>query len=95
MKITKEQVKYVANLARLNVSEAEVDELCTQMADIITFADALGEIDTAGIEPTNHAIKVENVLREDVVRPSYDRDEIIKNAPMKQAGCYAVPKVVE
>ena len=95
MKITKEQVKYVANLARLNVSEAEADELCTQMADIITFADALSEVDTEKIEPTNHAIKVENVLREDVVRPSYDRDEMIKNAPMKQAGCYAVPKVVE
>ena len=95
MKITKEQVKYVANLARLNVSEAEVDELCTQMADIIAFADALGEVDTEKIEPTNHAIKVENVLREDVVRPSYERDEIIKNAPMKQAGCYSVPKVVE
>ena len=95
MKITKDQVKYVANLARLNVSEEEADELCLQMEDIITFADALNEINTDGIEPTNHAIKVENVLREDVVEESYDRDEIIKNAPMKQAGCYAVPRIVE
>ena len=95
MKITKEEVKYVANLARLNVSEQEADELCAQMADIISFADALGEIDTNGIEPTNHAIKIENVLREDEVKESYDREEIIKNAPMKQAGCYAVPRVVE
>lgn len=95
MKITKDQVKYVANLARLNVSEAEADELCTQMADIIAFADELNKVDTEGIEPTNHAIKVENVLREDVVKESYDRDEIIKNAPMKQAGCYAVPRIVE
>lgn len=95
MKITKEEVKYVANLARLNVTEQEADELCAQMADIISFADALGEMDTVGIEPTNHAIKVENVLREDVVGESYDREDMIKNAPMKQAGCYAVPKVVE
>lgn len=95
MKITKDQVKYVANLARLNVSDAEADELCTQMADIIAFADELNKVDTEGIEPTNHAIKVENVLREDVVKESYDRDEIIKNAPMKQAGCYAVPRIVE
>lgn len=95
MKITKDQVKYVANLARLNVSDAEADELCTQMADIIAFADELNKVNTEGIEPTNHAIKVENVLREDVVKESYDRDEIIKNAPMKQAGCYAVPRIVE
>ncbi len=95
MKITKEEVKYVANLARLNVTEQEADELCAQMADIISFADALGEIDTQGIEPTNHAIKVENVLREDVVGESYDREEIVRNAPAKQAGCYTVPRVVE
>ena len=95
MEITKDQVKYVANLARLNVSETEAEELRTHMADIITFADALNEVDTEGIEPTNHAIKVENVLREDVVKESYDRDEILKNAPMKQAGCYAVPRIVE
>ena len=95
MEITKDQVKYVANLARLNVSEAEAEELRTHMADILTFADALNEVDTEGIEPTNHAIKVENVLREDVVKESYDRDEILKNAPMKQAGCYAVPRIVE
>lgn len=95
MKITKKEVEYVANLARLNVTEQEADELCANMADIISFADTLGEIDTQGIEPTNHAIRVENVLREDVVEKSYDREEMIKNAPMKQAGCYAVPRVVE
>ncbi len=95
MKITKDEVKYVANLARLYVDDVEADELCTHMADIIGFADTLCDINTNGIEPTNHAIKVENVLREDEVKESYDRDEIIKNAPMKQAGCYAVPRVVE
>lgn len=95
MKITTDQVKYVANLARLNVTDAEAEALSAQMADIITFADALSEIDTTGIEPTNHAIKVENVLRKDKVKPSYDRDELLKNAPSKQAGCYTVPRIVE
>lgn len=95
MKITTDDVKYVANLARLNVTEAEAETMCGQMADIIAFADALGEIDTEGIEPTNHAIKVENVLRPDKVRESYDRDELLKNAPSKQAGCYTVPRIVE
>ncbi len=95
MKITKEEVKYVANLARLNLSEAEAERLETQMADIIAFADTLSEFDTAGIEPTNHAIRVENVLREDVERASADRDALLSCAPEKQAGCYSVPKVVE
>lgn len=95
MKITTEEVKYVANLARLNVTDEEAETLRAQMADIITFADALSEIDTAGIDPTNHAIKVENVLRSDTVKKSYDRDELLKNAPAKQAGCYTVPRIVE
>lgn len=95
MKITKEEVKYVANLARLNLSEDEVARLETQMADIIAFADTLSGMDTEGIEPTNHAIRVENVLREDENRASYDRDALLGCAPAKQAGCYSVPKVVE
>jgi len=95
LKITKEEVKYVANLARLNLSEAEAEKLQTEMGDIIAFADTLSNLDTQGIEPTNHAIRVENVLREDVERGSYDRDALLECAPAKQAGCYSVPKVVE
>ncbi len=95
MKITKEEVKYVANLARLNLSEAEAERLETEMADIIAFADTLSAFDTEGIEPTNHAIRVENVLREDAPRASADRDALLACAPEKQAGCYSVPKVVE
>lgn len=95
MKITKEEVKYVANLARLNLSEAEAERLQTEMGDIIAFADTLAGLDTEGIEPTNHAIRVENVLREDENRPSYDREALLGCAPAKQAGCYTVPKVVE
>ena len=95
MKITKEEVKYVANLARLNLTEDEAERLQTEMADIIAFADTLSNLETDGIEPTNHAIRVENVLREDECRDSYSRDALLGCAPEKQAGCYTVPKVVE
>ncbi len=95
MKITKEEVKYVADLARLNLSDEEANRLQTEMADIIAFADTISALDTADIEPTNHAIRVENVLREDEMRDSYDRDALLGCAPEKQAGCYSVPKVVE
>ena len=89
MKITTEDVKYVAKLARLKVTDAEA------MESIINFADMLAELDTASVAPTNHAMQVQNVFREDVVTGSYDRADILKNAPAQEAGCYLVPKVVE
>lgn len=95
MKITTDDVKYVAKLARLNVTEDEAVSLAGEMESIITFADMLSEIDTASIAPTNHAMKVQNVFREDVVEGSYDRELILKNAPSQDSGCYLVPKVVE
>jgi len=95
MKITTDEVKYVANLAKLYVDEAEAEKLTSEMESIINFADMLEEIDTESIAPTNHAMKVQNVFREDVVKPSYNREEVLKNAPSQEGGCYLVPKVVE
>lgn len=95
MKISKDDVKYVANLARLNVTEEEADKLAVEMASIIEFADMLSEVDTERVAPTNHAMQIENVFREDVVTGSYDRELILKNAPKTEAGCYSVPRVVE
>ena len=95
MKITTDDVKYVANLARLNVTEDEAQYLAKDMESIITFADMLSELDTESVAPTNHAMKVENVFREDVVTGSYKREDILKNAPSQDSGCYLVPKVVE
>ena len=95
MKITTDEVKYVANLAKLYVDEAEAEKLTGEMESIINFADMLEEIDTNSIAPTNHAMKVQNVFREDIVKPSYDRKDILDNAPSQEGGCYSVPKVVE
>ena len=95
MKITTDDVLSVAKLARLNVTEDEAKKLTGEMESIITFADMLSEIDTSLIAPTNHAMKVQNVFREDKVTGSYDREDILKNAPSQDSGCYLVPKVVE
>ena len=95
MKITTDEVKYVAKLAKLYVDETEAEKLAGEMESIITFADMLSEIDTESIAPTNHAMKVQNVFREDIVTPSYNREDILKNAPSQEGGCYLVPKVVE
>lgn len=95
MKITTDEVKYVANLARLKVDETEAEALASDMESIIGFMDQLNTLDTADIEPTNHAVPVSNVFREDVVTGSFDRDKLLANAPQKENGCYLVPRVVE
>lgn len=95
MKISKEEVLHVANLARLKLSDTEAEALAKDMESIIGFANKLNELDTDGVVPTAHAIPMSNAFREDVVKPSYDRDEMIKNAPSADVGGYTVPKVVE
>jgi aspartyl-tRNA(Asn)/glutamyl-tRNA(Gln) amidotransferase subunit C len=65
------------------------------MRDIVEFANNINKLNTDGVEPTNHILKVQNVFREDEVKESYSRDEILKNAPKKEAGCLVVPSVVQ
>ena len=91
--ITNKDIEYVASLAKLKVSESEMETLTSQMDGIVEFANKISELDTENVEPTNHILTVQNVMREDVVVPSYDRNEIIKNAPKKEAGCIIVPSV--
>ena len=95
MKISAKEVEHVAELARIYMSDEEKKALETELSAIIEFADKLSEADTTGIEPAAHAIQIQNVFRKDVVVPSYKREELIENAPDKQAGCFAVPRIVE
>lgn len=91
--ITNKDVEYVAGLAKLKISKSEMEDLTRQMDGIVEFANKISELDTENVEPTNHILRVQNVMREDTVVPSYDRNEIIKNAPKKEAGCIIVPSV--
>ncbi|MBR5236305.1 MAG: Asp-tRNA(Asn)/Glu-tRNA(Gln) amidotransferase subunit GatC [Clostridia bacterium] len=95
MKISKEEVLHVAKLARLKLSDSEAEALSADMESIIGFANKLNELDTEGVVPTAHAIPMSNAFREDVVKPSYDRDAMLANAPSAEDGGYTVPKVVE
>lgn len=89
--IEKKDIEYVARLAKLNLSEEEKIRLTTQMGDIVDFANKISELDTDGVNPTNHILEVSNVFREDEIKPSYTREEILANAPKKEAGCIIVP----
>ncbi|MCX7710775.1 MAG: Asp-tRNA(Asn)/Glu-tRNA(Gln) amidotransferase subunit GatC [Clostridia bacterium] len=95
MKVTKETIEHVANLARLNLTEQEKEKLTTEMEDIISYVDKLNELDTSGVSPTAHVIPIKNVFREDEAKASYDREKILANAPSTENGCFKVPKVVE
>ncbi|MBN1436984.1 MAG: Asp-tRNA(Asn)/Glu-tRNA(Gln) amidotransferase subunit GatC [Sedimentisphaerales bacterium] len=93
-KLTQEQVRHVAKLARLKISEDEVMLFTEQLSDILEYVAQLQKLDTENIEPLAHALPVHNVLREDVVKPSLSNDEALANAPQRDGEFFAVPKVL-
>ncbi len=95
MEITKDMVGYVASLARLKLDESQTAALQKDLGEIINYMDVLNNLDTEGIEPMSHAFAVKNVFREDVVKPSADRAELLKNAPKSDEEAIIVPKTVE
>lgn len=94
MKITKEEVLYVADLARLNLDEAAIDKFAGQIGDILDYVDKLNEVDTDGVQPTSHAISLTNAFREDEPREHLAREKALANAPEAEDGNFVVPKVV-
>lgn len=95
MKITKEQVEYVAHLARLEFNESEKDKFTSQLNDILVYMDILNRLDTSGVEPMSHATFLANAFREDRVLESIGIEEALKNAPDEARDCFRVPKVIE
>ena len=95
MSVSKEDVKHIAKLSKLNLTEKELEKYTNELSSIVDFANELSNINVDGVKPTAHILDIKNVFRKDEVQPSYDREEILKNAPSKDAGCVTVPKVVE
>jgi aspartyl-tRNA(Asn)/glutamyl-tRNA(Gln) amidotransferase subunit C len=88
-------VKYVAHLARLDLSTDEEKILGAQLGHILGYIEKLREVDVTNIEPTAHAVPMVNVTRPDETRPSLPHDAALRNAPEKSAGLFVVPKIVE
>ena len=95
MKISKEEVGYVAHLARLEFSEEETGKFTSQLNDILMYMETLSRADTAGVEPMSHATALSNAFRDDVVRESLSEERSLANAPDATGGFFRVPKVVE
>ena len=94
MKITKEEVLHVANLARLDIDMSLIDKFAKQVGTILEYVDILNQVDTEGVSPTSHAISLTNAFREDEEREYFDRDSALANAPKKEDGTFVVPKVI-
>lgn len=95
MKVSADDVKYIAQLSRLTVPETEMEKFTEQFNQILNYADILQKIDTAGIEPTAHVLPVSNVLREDVAKEGVTHEEALQNAPAVHNGGFKVPRVIE
>ena len=95
MSIGREQVEYVANLSRIWLDEEEKDTFARQLADIVSYIDKLNELDTSDVEPLTNVSGLTNVFREDKLRPSFERDDMLRNSPKQAYGYYQVPKIIE
>ena len=93
--MTPEQVRWVAHLARLELTAAELEAMTRQLSSIVDYVTQLQGVDTEGVEPMAHALPVQNVFRDDEPRPSLPVEEALANAPDRHGDFYGVPAVLE
>jgi aspartyl-tRNA(Asn)/glutamyl-tRNA(Gln) amidotransferase subunit C len=89
--IEREQVLHVAKLARLRLSDAEVEKMAGELSGILDHVGRIGELELDDVAPTSHVIELENVLRPDEPRPSWPREDVLRQAPDPADGAFRVP----
>jgi aspartyl-tRNA(Asn)/glutamyl-tRNA(Gln) amidotransferase subunit C len=94
MSISRQDIEKVALLARLQLSESELESMTDELAQVVAYVDLLAEVNTDGVEPMAHAVELTNVFEDDVVRPSLPRDAALDNAPHHDERGYLVPAVL-
>lgn len=95
MKITRETVLHVAELARLEFQKNELDKFREQLENILGYIENLNKLDTSDVEPTYHVLEISTPLRHDVVEPWLTVDQALGNSPEREHDFFAVPKVIE
>ncbi|HEY92409.1 MAG TPA: Asp-tRNA(Asn)/Glu-tRNA(Gln) amidotransferase subunit GatC [Dehalococcoidia bacterium] len=95
MKLSREEVLHIGLLARLGLTEAEVERLGEQLSNILENFEILQQVDTSGILPTAQSIPLQNVTKDDEVTPSLDQSQILANAPRKEGNFFRVRAVLE
>ena len=95
MKLSYEQVKHIAWLARLGLSEAEVERFSLQLSNILENFEILKEVDTENVPPATQTVPLQNVFREDKVAKSYPQTKVLANAPNEEENCFKVQAILE
>jgi aspartyl-tRNA(Asn)/glutamyl-tRNA(Gln) amidotransferase subunit C len=95
MSVSPEQVRHIAKLARIGMTDTEIEALVPELNNILGWVEQLGEVDTDGVEPLATVIDLKLRLRDDAVTDGNIRDAVLANAPEAQHGFFAVPKVIE
>jgi aspartyl-tRNA(Asn)/glutamyl-tRNA(Gln) amidotransferase subunit C len=95
MKLSREEVQHIALLARLGLSEDEIEKFRIQLSDILENFEILKQLDTTDISPTAQSIALQNVLRQDEAKKSYSAEDILANAPQREGNCFKVRAVLE
>lgn len=95
MKLSREEVLHIARLARVGLTEEEIDRFSEQLSNILENFEILQQVDTEGVPPTAQAVELQNVMREDEVRPSCPPDDILANAPRREADYFKIRAVLE
>jgi len=95
MKLSYEQVRHIAWLARLGLSEEEVEKFSLQLSNILENVEILQQVDTANVPPATHSIPLQNVFRKDDIAESYSQSEVLSNAPKQTEKCFKVQAILE
>ena len=94
-KLTQDQVRHIAQLARLNCTDQEIATFTRQLADILDYAEQLNQLDTENVEPLAHCLPIHNVFRPDKVQLSLINDQALANAFQREGAYFVVPKIIE
>lgn len=92
--VNKEEIKHIADLSMLNLSEDEIQKFTAHMQDIVEFANKVNSLDTEGVTESAFALDTFNVFRKDEVRESFDREELLQNAPSSNGEAYSLPSMM-
>jgi aspartyl-tRNA(Asn)/glutamyl-tRNA(Gln) amidotransferase subunit C len=95
LKLSREEVQHIARLARLGVDEADLEKFSEQLSDILENFEILQQVDTTDVPPTSHPVALSNVMRDDLVTPSFTPEDILANAPQEEDGSFRVRAVLE
>lgn len=92
--VNKEEIKHIADLSMLNLSKDEIQKFTAHMQDIVEFANKVNSLDTEGVTESAFALDTFNVFRKDEVRESFDREELLQNAPTSNGEAYSLPSMM-